>query len=280
VAATPGRAVALLLVMACVLLPSALAQSPTLSVAGRESTRTYSREELLAHPGVRDVTVADSVYRRPMTYRALPLAELLKGSGIGADDYVQARAIDNFSVSIPGGLVSATGTASAEAFLAVEDPATPWPPIPNTPDKAGAGPFYIVWRLAPSASVSSEYWAYRLAALAVIDSPVKRWPVLAVGTDVPADDRLRVGLDRFVALCMGCHRFDGAGEGGQGPDLGRPMNVTEYFRRPALEKLIRDPASVREWPDQKMPGFPDSSPSDADLDAIVDWLAYKARRQR
>ena len=105
---------------------------------------------LLATAGVRSVTVADPVYRRTMTYRAIPLAELLKDTGIGADDYVQARATDNFSVGIPGRLAASADPAQVEAFLAIEDPAAPWPPIPGKQDKASAGPFYIVWRLAPS----------------------------------------------------------------------------------------------------------------------------------
>ena len=123
-------------------------------------------------------------------------------------------------------------------------------------------------------------WAYRLAALAVTDNPVKRWPGLAVGPEVAMGDRIRTGLDRFVAVCMACHRFNGDGEGEQGPDLARPMNVTEYFQIPALKKLIRNPASVRQWPEQKMPGFDQAALSDSDLDAIVDWLAYKAKQRR
>ncbi|MPZ34400.1 MAG: c-type cytochrome [Rhodospirillales bacterium] len=270
---------ALLGAMACFPALSVAAQSPTLTVTGRASTRTYTQQAVLAHPAVRSVTVADPVYRRTMTYRAVPMAELLKGTGIGADDHVQARATDNFSVGIPGRLANAD-TAQIEAFVAVEDPAAPWPPIPGKPDKAGAGPFYVIWRLGPSAHVSPEYWAYRLAALAVTDSPLKRWPGLAVGADVPAGERLHTGLDRFVSMCMACHRFNGEGEGEQGPDLGRPMNVTEYFQLPALKKLIRNPASVRQWPEQKMPGFDRSALSDSDLDAIVDWLAYKATQRR
>lgn len=272
-------AIALLGAMACFLALSAIAQSPTLTIASKASTKSYTQQALLAHPAVRSVTVTDPVYRRTMTYRAIPLAELLKGTGIGADDYVQARATDNFSVGIPGRLASAD-TAQVEAFVAVENPAAPWPPIPGKQDKASAGPFYVIWRLAPSAHVSPEYWAYRLAALAVTDSPLKRWPGLAVGADVPTGDRLHTGLDRFVSVCMACHRFNGEGEGEQGPDLGRPMNVTEYFQLPALKKLIRDPASVRRWPEQKMPGFDRAALSDSDLDAIVDWLAYKAKQRR
>lgn len=267
----------LLAALACFLALPAIAQSPTLTITGSSSSRTFTQQELLANPAIRSITVTDPVYRRPMTYRAIPLPALLKDTGIGANDYLQARAIDNFSVSIPGSLAAAT-SMQIEGFLAVETPAAPWPPIPGKPDKASAGPFYIVWQLVPPARVSSEYWAYRLAALAVTESPLKRWPGLAVGADVPAGDPIRIGLDRFIALCMACHRFNGDGEGDQGPDLGRPMNVTQYFQIPALKKLIRDPSSVRRWPEQKMPGFDQATLSDSDLGAIIDWLAYKAKQ--
>lgn len=273
-------AAALLGAMAWLAALSVAAQSPAVTVTGRQSSKTYTQKALLAHSEVRSVTVADPVYRRTMTYRAIPLALLLKGIGIDADDYVQARAFDNFSVSIPGRLAASTDTAQIEAFLAIEDPAAPWPALPDNPEKTSAGPFYIIWRRAPSVSISQEYWTYHLAALAVADSPLKRWPGLAVGSDVPAGDRIRTGLDRFVALCMSCHRFNGEGEGNQGPDLGRPMNVTEYFQIPALRKLIRNPASVRQWPGQKMQPLDQSALSDSDLDAMVDWLAYKARQRR
>ena len=276
-----GRLAAVALAaLACLVALSAIAQSPTLTVAGRNSTRTVTQKALLANPAIRSVTVADPVYRRTMTYRAIPLAELLKGTGIDPDDYLQARATDNFSVAIPGRLAASADTAQVEAFLATEDPAAPWPAIPGKPDKASAAPFYIIWRRAPSIQISPEYWAYRLAALAVTDSPLKRWPGLAVGADVPAGDPIRTGLDRFVMMCMACHRFNGEGEGEQGPDLGRPMNVTDYFQIPALKKLIRNPASVRQWPEQKMPGFDQAALSDSDLDAMIDWLAYKAKQRR
>jgi mono/diheme cytochrome c family protein len=272
--------VALLGALACVVAPAAAAQSPTLTVSGRDLTRTYTLKALLATADVRNVTVADPVYRRTMTYRAIPLATLLKTTGIGTDDHVQARAIDSFSVGIPGRLAASADPAQVEAFLAIEDPAAPWPPMPGKQDKASAGPFYVIWRRAPSAQLSPEYWAYRLAALAVTDNPMKRWPGLAVGPEVAMGDRVRTGLDRFVAVCMTCHRFNGEGEGEQGPDLGRPMNVTDYFQIPALKKLIRNPASVRQWPEQKMLGFDQAALSDSDLDAIVEWLAYKAKQRR
>ena len=144
-----ARLLAIALLAIIIALP-AIAQSPTLTVTGRNSNRTFTQKALLANPAIRSVTVADPVYRRTMTYRAIPLAELLKGTGIGPDDHLQARATDNFSVTIPGRLSAAADTAQVEAFLAIEDPEAPWPAIPGKPDKASAGPFYIVWRRAPS----------------------------------------------------------------------------------------------------------------------------------
>ena len=215
-----------------------------------------------------------------MTYRAIPMADLLGDMKIGADDYVQARATDNFSIGIPGRLLGSANTARAEAFLAVEDPAAPWPVLAKSREKLTAGPFFIVWRLEPSAHISREYWAYQLAALTVTDSPLKRWPGLAVAANVSAADPIRTGLDRYVEHCISCHRFNGEGEGEQGPDLGRPMNPVEYFQIAALKKLIRNPSSVRKWPEQKMPLFDESNLSDSDLDAVIAWLAYKARQSR
>ncbi|HYX00580.1 MAG TPA: cytochrome c [Reyranella sp.] len=255
------------------------AAAQTLIVSDRESKKSLTRQDLLSRPALRTITIADPVYHRSMTYRAVPAADVLQGMKIADDDDVQARAMDNFSVGIPARLLTATGAAVPEAFVAVEDTAAPWPPLPNHPEKAGAGPFFLIWRLAPSIQISSEYWVYRLAALAVTDGSLKRWPSLAVGPEVPAGDPVRTGVERYVELCIACHRFKGAGEGDKGPDLGRPMNPVEYYQIPALKKFIRDPASVRQWPDQKMTGFNASTLSDADLDAIIAWLAYKARQR-
>jgi mono/diheme cytochrome c family protein len=218
-------------------------QAQTLTVADRTRSTTLTREALLARPETAPVTIArDPVYGRAMDYRAIAVSALLKGLTVGVDDYVQARATDDFSVSIPARLLTQTG--DVEAFVAIETAAAPWPAMPGTEKKGTAGPFYIVWRARDPAGlgeVSSEYWSYHLAGLTVVDSPARRWPVLAVGPDVAAGDPVRRGLDRFVAVCMACHRFAGAGEGTMGPDLARPMNPVDWFQAPALKKFIRDP---------------------------------------
>ena len=91
----------------------ARAQAPSLTVADRIASRTYTQTQLLADPRGRSLTIADDpVYRRSMTYRVIAIADLLKGAAIGRDDSVQARAVDNFSVGIPAALMTATAPAS------------------------------------------------------------------------------------------------------------------------------------------------------------------------
>ena len=270
------RLLVLAVALALLVVP---AHAQTLSLADRTSTKTYTAQELLVDPATRDVTIDDIVYHRAMTYRAIPTVELLKRVNIADDDYVQARATDNFSIAIPARLLK-TVSPDTEAFIAIENPNAHWPPIPQDKEKSSAGPFYIVWRTSGAAEVSSEYWAYKLATLTVTDSPFKRWPGLGVDPVIAAADPIRRGLDRFVAVCMACHRFNGEGEGTQGPDLGMPMNPVDYFQPEALRKLLRDPSSVRHWPDQKMPAFSLEALSDADIDAVVAWLSYKAKRRQ
>jgi mono/diheme cytochrome c family protein len=255
---------------------AAPAAAETLTLADRRGHKEFTTDELLANPAAVTFTIEkDPVFRQTMTYRAIPVGVLLKGLTIDGDDYVQARAIDDFSIGVPARLLVEGSAGGVEAFLAIEDPRKLWPQVPGK--TASAGPFMLVWRAKNPRDVSSEYWAYSLAGLSVTDSPMKRWPVLAVAAGVPANDPVRRGLDKFVQVCIACHHFKGAGEGDQGPDLGQPMNPVDYFQVPALKKLLRDPTSVRTWTDRKMPEFAPDTLSDGDIDDIVAWLAYKAR---
>src|SRR5262245_27822599 len=188
----------------------ALAQAQNITIDDRSAHKTYTARDLLAAPSLRSITLPDPVYGRSMTYQAVPMVDLFKDLAVAPDDYVQATASDDFSVSIPGRLLLNTDASQPQALLAIEAPNQPWPIIPAK--KTNAGTFYIVWRLAGRDKVSSEYWAYRTVSLKVTDSPFKRWPTLAVGDDVPVADPIRLGVDRFVAVCMACHRFGGAGE--------------------------------------------------------------------
>jgi mono/diheme cytochrome c family protein len=261
-----------ILLMLAFFAVAGVARAQSLNVTDRATSKTFTAAQLLADKAARDIEIADPVYKRTMTYRVISMADLLRDPKVANDDYVQARAVDDFSVAIPATLLK------EDAFLAIETAAAPWPKLPGA-GTTSAGPFYIVWQSRSDAGISSEYWVYHLASLTITDSPAKRWPGLAVGADVPAADPIRRGLDRFVAVCMACHRFAGEGEGTQGPDLARPMNPVDYFQPAALRKFLRDPRSVRAWAEQKMPAFGEESLPDSDIDAIVAWLAYKAGKR-
>jgi mono/diheme cytochrome c family protein len=196
------------------------------------------RQGQLADKATRDIEIADPVYKRTMTYHVIAMVDLLRDFKAGSDDCVQAGAVDDFSVAIPAALLK------EDAFLAIEPAAALWPKLPGA-RTTSAGRFYIVWQSRPSAGISSEYWAYHLASLTITDSPAERWPGLAVSADVPAADPIRRGLNRFVTVCMACHRFAGEGDGTPGPDLARPMNPVDYFQPAALRKFLRPQIGAR-----------------------------------
>ena len=268
---------ALVLAFACwsVCVNAAFAQPASLTISSREASKTYFAHDLLADPSVRDLRISnDPIYQASKVYRVVPMERLLRDINLDVDDYVQVRATDNFSASIPAALLKPTTRTDTEAFLAIENSAAPWPPIPGK--QGSAGPFFIVWQSA-KAPVARTYWVYRVAALTVTDSPHKRWPNLRMPDALPASDPAWRGRDRFVALCMACHRFNGDGEGDAGPDLATPMSPVDYFQPSAFKLFLRNPSAVRSWPAQKMPAFDEATLSNADLDAIVAWLTYKRR---
>jgi len=260
------------------LLFVAAAEAQSLKIADRKGATTFTAEQLLASPLAREVAIArDAVYGRAMTYRAIPVPELLKGLEVGQQDYVDFVATDKFSIGIPARLLLRPGNPQPQAFLAIQAPGKPWPAIPDKGPETPA-PFYVVWQDARPGEISSEYWVYKLAAIEVGDSPYKKWPSLEVAEDLPATHPARRGLDRYVTLCISCHRFRGAGAGEQGPDLGQPMSPVDYFQPQALRKFLRSSKQVRDWPDRKMPSFNQEVLSNEDMEALIAWLSYKARR--
>lgn len=257
--------------------PCAMAD-PVLDVTVEGETRRFTRDTLLARPDAADVDIpADIAYGRPMRFRAVPLAALLSGLRVPADSVIETVATDGFVAHLPAALVTNTDPGKAVGWLAIEPPNAPWPNLPGK--TVSAGPFYIVWTGAAAKSVSSEQWAYQVAKLVSELPPAIRWPQLAVDAAVPATGEARLGQTIFITQCLPCHMLDGAGSSDVGPDLNRPMNPTAYMTRDGLHALIRDPKSVRTWPTQIMPGFDKDQMSDAEIDQVIAYLAYIARRK-
>jgi mono/diheme cytochrome c family protein len=254
------------------------AAQPIVKLTIGSKTQSFSQAELLARPDAAEIHVPQDVaYGTSVTYRAVPLADLLDATTLPADSVLEARATDGFAAQLPMDLVRNRDPATAVAWLAVEDPAQPWPKLPGKP--VSAGPFYLVWVGREAASVRSEQWPYQIAQLATQPSPSARWPVLAVDPALPATDPIRAGQSLFITQCLACHRLNHAGSADTGPDLNVPMNPVEYFQPAALRRYIRNPASVRNWPGRTMPAFPQDQLSDREIDLIVSYLAYMAQRK-
>ena len=251
------------------------ADTPALTVSFGGEPHTYSAAELLARPDAATITIpADVAYGHPMSFRAVPLLGLIPATAGPALDTIEARAADGFVSQLPRALVDKGATGGSVAWIAVEDPRAPWPSLPGK--QQSAGPYYLVWEHPEQSGIGSEQWPYQTVALTGVESPAHRWPQMAVSATLPLDAPARRGQEVFAVQCLPCHRMKGAGEGDMGPDLGSPMNPVQYFTSEALRKLIRDPKSVRTWPQQQMPAFDAGKLSDADLDAVIAYLGAMA----
>ncbi len=256
----------------------ARAGEPSLALSRAGVTRRLTASEMLARPDVTEVAIANDVaFGRAARYRAVPLLALLAElPPDNSSDTLESRATDGFVAQIPLSLVRRAATGGAVPWIAVEPPGQPWPDLPGK--ASGPGPFYLVWQNAPQSGVSSEQWPYQLASLAQVESPAHRWPQLATDPSLLPDAPARRGELVFVANCLPCHRLNGGGAGEMGPDLGSPMNATEYLTEQGLRAIVRDPRAVRYWPLQQMPGFGAEAVPDSDLDALVAYLQQAAHR--
>lgn len=239
-----------------------------------DDSRRWSSAELLSHPQARSLEIAQDVaYQRPMRYRVVPLAALLEG--VTADDHLQAVALDGFAAEMPAAPLLQAGLA--RAWLAVEDPAQPWPALGQ--GKPSAGPFYLVWSDPQASGIRPEQWPFQIATIRRLASVEQRFPALLPDPKLASDDPVRQGFALFQQNCLACHRLNGAGDAQFGPDLNVPYSPTEYFQPAFLRRYIRDPQGLRQWPQAKMPGFAEAVLSEQELDALLAYLGHMAKRK-
>ncbi len=253
-------------------LPASAAQ---LTIELDHTRKTWETAELLKRPDAQTVQIVDDVsYKRNMTYRAVPLAALLPD--ITPENHLQAVALDGFAAELTAApLLSKSG---ARAWLAVEDPAHPWPPLAD--GKPSAGPFYLVWTDPQAGPISPEQWPFQISGIKQMKTVAERFPALLPDPKLAANDPVNQGFALFQKNCLACHRLNGAGDAQVGPDLNIPYNPTEYFAGDFLKRYIRDPQSMRHWPQAKMPAFAISVLPDADLDLLVGYLKHMAGRKQ
>jgi mono/diheme cytochrome c family protein len=238
------------------------------------SSRTWQTAELLKHPQVQTITVSNDVsYKRNMSYRAVPVAALL--TGIKPEDHLQAVALDGFAAELSAAPL--LNTKGATAWLAIEDPADPWPPLSE--GKHSAGPFYLVWIDPKAGNISPEQWPFEVASIKRMAPVAERFPTLLPDPALKTDDPVNKGFALFQKNCLACHRLNGAGDAQFGPDLNIPYNPTEYFGADFLKRYIRDPQSLRQWPQAKMPAFSAEVLPDEDLGMLVGYLKHMVGRK-
>ena len=102
---------------------------------------------------------------------------------------------------------------------------------------------------------------------------------MAPSASVTASDPIRHGFTVFSNNCLTCHTMNLAGDARVGPDLNVPFSPTEYMREDFLRQQVRNPQSIRVWPGAKMPGFNVEAISDRDLDDLLAYLYYMAKRK-
>lgn len=250
----------------------ATTQAAELTLELGDQGQTWSTAELLALPQTRDITIASDVsYKRKMHYKAVPLAVLLKSVKPG--EHIQAIAADGFAAELPAAPL--LSTQGARAWLAIEEPSRPWPILGNK--GYSAGPFYLVWENPEASNIGSEQWPYQVAKFRLLPSVAERFPNLLPANDASED--VRLGLAQYQKNCMACHRLNKAGDSQFGPDLNLPHNPTEYFKPGFLSRYIRDPQSMRHWPQGKMPGFSEASISKTELNQLLAYLSHMASRK-
>jgi mono/diheme cytochrome c family protein len=236
--------------------------------------RRLETAQLLARSDVREIEVpGDVAYLRTMHYRAVPLKALL--DGVQPGDHLQIVALDGFAAEIDAAPI--LDGHGAQAWLAIEDPAAPWPPLGQ--GKPGAGPFYLVWKHPEAAHINPEQWPFQIAAIRRLDAVETRFPALLPDAKLPPTAPAWRGFAVFRTHCLACHTLNGAGDARLGPDLNLPHNPTEYFRADFLRAYIRDPQSMRRWPQAKMPPSTLASLSDAELDDLLAYLRHMAGRK-
>lgn len=270
------------LLAVCLMMPGHRAQAeqklqktaPTtaLTIALPNQHQHLALADLLRHPAARTITIPfDVSYKRSMQYRALPLRSILRD--VHTFDTIQFKAKDGFVATMPTKVLS----GAAEPWLALEPPNARWPAL--TPNGDSAGPFYLVWLTAEGGAIKPEQWPYQIVSISAVLPLEQRYPQIRPDPALPADSAEYRGMQSYIQQCASCHQINHGGDANIGPDLNLPFNPTEYFQPEYLRLYIRDPASVRAWPQMRMPAFSPSALDDTQLNDLLAYLRHMRSRK-
>ncbi len=200
------------------------------------------------------------LYCRDGYVARVPLENLKKGEFILA--YRDPAAAPKSWV--PGPEVTHLAEGSQDATLSEHDRdhlATLYKDLVRLEDQ---GPFYPVFVPGPEA----DSWAGPFAVEKVEFEDQSPGPPPSAPPEVEDSSPVAQGYATFKKFCISCQAING--DGGQvGPELNRPMNVTEYFDEATLRQMMKDPTQVRENSKMAILHLPD-----AEIDKVVAYLKH------
>lgn len=255
------------------------AADPSLYIQAPGKEIIYTRTQLLARPDVTVLTTtSDPMMRgKSFTYTVVPAAALFKEINIPDDADIYFHALDSFSAPIEKKLFLNTSDQSAVAYIAIEKAGEKWPEMQMGHEEKSAGPFYLVWKNPEKSRVSTELWVMQLAGFTIGESFAKLYPNVA--PDKNASAEVMQGFKVFRTNCFSCHTVNRQGNSKIGPDLNVPNNPTEYMHDKYLRIFIRNPQSLRHWPQDRMNAFPAAVINDKELDDLIAYLKYMSSRK-
>ncbi len=254
---------------------------PSFSIQSSKKAITFSRSELMKRPDLTTIEVeSDPAYNngKKTSYQAVPLLPLFDSIGVPADSTIQFHCLDGFSAPLDGELLLNRNPKFSMPYLAIEPKGAKWPPL-KPGNAATPGPFYIIWSNPKASGIGQEQWPYQLSSLEVKPSLRETFPAIFPEKALAASHPVNLGFKVFQKNCFSCHTLNLQGESKMGPDLNVPMNISEYLTLAAIRLQIRDPQKLRTWPEAKMKGFSKEALSDADIEKLLAYIKYMAKKK-
>ncbi len=251
---------------------------PILTIVIRGETYPFTRTQLLADTRKRVVTTYDENYKTVMTFKALPLRALLNavpGALESTESSATVTAKDGHISHIPMRLLVGKAPDQSEAYLAVEDPTTPW----LLRQGKSLGPFRLQWTDQAKSAINEGHWTYSIQQITITDPPSQRFPALRPSESMQSNPTIMNGFTVFQRTCLPCHTLNRAGESHLGPDLNVPYSPVEYFGEQRLATFVRDPQSLREWSGGRMRPIDKEALSDKELSDLIHYLKHMSTRK-
>ena len=273
-----GFAAAMALGMATLAAPAVAAGPGTLTITSGTQQRSWTVDQLLHDRRLTDISVDDENLKQRLTLKAIPFAALLAGLPAAADGSATTAASDGYVSHLPMAMLLAEGKTQPRAWLAVENPAAPWPKLKGQ----GIGPFRLVWTgpAGRAGKVTESYWTYNIERIDIAASPAERYPAIRPAAGLPADGPVMRGFAAFQRVCLSCHSLNREGDSHLGPDLNMPYSPVEYLGDDKLARLIRNPQSLRWWPEARMPSIDPQTLPDAELKDLLAYFHHMATTRK